>query len=263
MQIIVCIKQVPETTELKINPETNTLIREGVPSILNPFDEYAVEEAIRIKEKFGGEVIVMTMGPPQAKDALLRCLAMGCDKAILLSDRKFSGADTFATSFTLAQAIKKMKYDIIFCGKQAIDGDTAQVPSELAEQLGIPQITYVKKLIVEEKKLIAHRETEDGYEVIECKFPILLTAIKGLNEPRLPSIMGIMKAKNKEIRTITANELNVSEESLGLNGSPTYVDRIFTPEQKKTGKIFKEEEDGVRKLVFALKEDSLPKSLFT
>lgn len=257
MQIIVCIKQVPETTELKINPETNTLIREGVPSIVNPFDEYAVEEAIKIKEKFGGEVIVMTMGPPQAKDSLLKCLAMGCDKGILLSDRKFAGSDTFATSFTLAQAIKNMKYDIIICGKQAIDGDTAQVPSELAEFLGIPQITYVKKVEVQDRKLIAHRETEDGYEIIECKFPVLLTAIKGLNEPRLPSIMGIMKAKNKEIKTITASELNVNEESLGLKGSPTYVDKIFTPEQKKTGKIFSEEDDGVRKLVEALREDGV------
>ena len=193
MKIIVCVKQVPEITEVKIDPVTHTLVREGVPSILNPFDEFAVEEALRIREKHGGEVTAVTMGPPQAREALIKCLAMGADRAILLTDRAFAGADTWATAYTLSLAIKRLEHDIILCGKQAIDGDTAQVGPELAENLGIPQITFVKKVEVDEKsrKVLVHRETEDGYEVIECRLPVLLTAIKGLNEPRLPSLMGL------------------------------------------------------------------------
>ena len=207
----------PEITEVKIDPETHTLVREGVPSVLNPFDEFAVEEALRIREKHGGEVTVITMGPPQAREALVKCLAMGADKGVLLTDRAFAGADTWATAYTLALAIKKMEYDIIFCGKQAIDGDTAQVGPELAENLGIPQITFVKKVEIDEKarKILVHRETEEGYAILECKLPVLLTAIKGLNEPRLPTLMGIMNANKKEIKNITAADLEASPEQLG------------------------------------------------
>jgi len=244
MKIIVCVKQVPEITEVKIDPVTHTLVREGVPSILNPFDEFAVEEALRIREKHGGEVTVLTMGPPQAKEALVKCLAMGADRAILLTDRAFAGADTWATAHTLSLAIKRLEYDMILCGKQAIDGDTAQVGPELAENLGIPQITFVKKVEVDEKtrKVVVHRETEDGYEVIECRLPALLTAIKGLNEPRLPSLMGIMSASKKEIKTVTAADLAVKVEELGLKGSFTEVVEVFAPEPRQKGTIVTESE---------------------
>ncbi|MFA5771646.1 MAG: electron transfer flavoprotein subunit beta/FixA family protein [Thermoplasmata archaeon] len=254
MDIVVCIKQVPEITEVKIDPVTNTLVREGVPSIVNPFDEFALEEAIRIKEKSGGTVTVVTMGPPQAKEALLRCLAMGADKAMHLTDRMFAGSDTLATAYTLALAIRKLKFDLIFCGKQAIDGDTAQVAASLAEKLGIPQITYIKKVDVDEKnrKIVVHRETDEGYEVIECRFPVLLTAIKGLNEPRLPSVMGIISAKKKEIKTLGAADIATTAESekFGLKGSPTYVEKIFAPTPPSSGLMFTgDESSSVKKLI--------------
>ncbi len=237
MKIIVPIKQVPEVAEVKINPETGTLIRDGVPSILNPFDEYAVEAAIQLKEKFGGEVTVITMGPPQAKDALLKALAMGADRAVHLTDRAFAGADTWATAYTLAVQIKKMEFDMVICGKQAIDGDTAQVGPELAELLGVPQICYVRHLEVSEdqKFVIAHRETDDGYEVIKAKLPVLLTATKGLNEPRLPNIMGIMKAKKKPMDVIDAATLGVPEDEIGLKGSPTTVRKVYPPPRRSGG----------------------------
>ena len=238
MHIVVAIKQVPEVSDVKVDPKTKTLVREGVPSILNPFDEYAVEEALRIKEKHGGEVTVVTMGPPQAKEALKKCLAMGADRAILISDRKFAGADTLATSYTLSRAISQLDFDIVFCGKQAIDGDTAQVGPQLAEFLGIPQITYVIKVEVDPEKriVVAHRETDDGYEVIRTKMPVLMTATKGLNEPRLPTIKGIMKASKKEIKIVTFDDLGGSEEDYGLKGSPTQVVDIFPPPIRAKGK---------------------------
>ena len=239
MNIVVCVKQVPDVLELKIDPVTHTLIREGVSSILNPFDEFAVEEAVRIKEKHGGEVTVVTMGPQQAREALLKCLAMGADRAILLTDRAFAGADTWATSYTLAQAIKRLNYDIILCGKQAIDGDTAQVGPEIAEHLGIPQIAGVKKVEVDpqNRRVTAHRETDEGYEKVESRFPVLLTAIKGLNEPRIPSIMGILTAKKKEIKTMAATDLAEDTSIFGLKGSPTQVLKVFTPEPRSGGVV--------------------------
>jgi electron transfer flavoprotein beta subunit len=247
LNIVVCIKQVPEISQVKLDPVTHNLVREGVPSIVNPFDEIALEEALRIKEKNGGEVTVITMGPPQAKDALLRCLAMGADKGIILTDRGFAGADTWSTSFTLAKAIGKLKFDLILCGKQAIDGDTAQVGPEVAEQLGIPIIPYVKKVIVDpsQKKVTAHSETDVGYDVMESKFPVLLTAIKGLNEPRLPSVMGIMSAKKKEIKVWDLNELGGAADSYGLKGSPTQVVRVATPEPRGKGMMITEEDPRV------------------
>ncbi|MFX1564302.1 MAG: electron transfer flavoprotein subunit beta/FixA family protein [Promethearchaeota archaeon] len=238
MKIIVPIKQVPEIAEVKIDPETKTLVREGVPSILNPFDEFAVEEAVRIKEKYGGEVIVVTMGPPQAQEALKKCLAMGADRALHLCDRTFAGADTWATAYTIAQAIKTLEpYDLVICGKQAIDGDTAQVGPEIAEVLGIPQITYAIKVEISEnqKRLKVHRETDEGYEIIDCRLPVLLTATKGLNEPRLPSLMAIMAASKKEIKTVTAEELGGDKDQYGLSGSPTQVVEVFAPEIRTGG----------------------------
>jgi len=242
MKTVVCVKQVPEITEVRIDPVTHTLVREGVPSILNPFDEFAVEEALRIREKHGGEVTVVTMGPPQARDVLLRCLAMGADRAILLTDRAFAGADTWATAYTLYLAIKQLEYDIVFCGKQAIDGDTAQVGPMLAENLGIAQISFVKKVEIDAnaRKIVAHRETEDGHEVVECRLPVLLTAIKGLNEPRIPSLMGIMSASKKELKTVTAADLGASSEQIGLKGSYTEVVQVFAPEPRQKGVVVTE-----------------------
>lgn len=237
MKIIVPVKQVPEVAEVKVNPETGTLIRDGVPSILNPFDEYAVEAAIQLKEAHGGEVSIITMGPPQAVDALYKSLAMGGDNAIHMTDREFAGADTWVTALTLAEQIKKMEYDLIICGKQAIDGDTAQVGPEIAEILGIPQVCYVRHLEIDEggKHVIVHRETDEGYEVIKVKMPVLLTATKGLNEPRLPNIMGIMKAKKKPLEVVTAEDLGVDTDRLGLSGSPTQVRNVFPPPKRAGG----------------------------
>jgi electron transfer flavoprotein beta subunit len=247
LRIVVCIKQVPEIAQVKLDPVTHTLIREGVPSIVNPFDEIALEEALRIREKHGGEVTVITMGPPQAKDALLRCLAMGADRGILLTDRTFAGADTWATSHTLAKAIERLEYDLILCGKQAIDGDTAQVGPEVAEQLGIPAIPYVKKVMIDPsvKKVTAHAETDEGYDVIEAKLPVLLTAIKGLNEPRLPSVMGIMSAKKKEIKLWGLLDIGGESGSYGLKGSPTQVVKTSTPEPRSKGAMITDQDPRV------------------
>jgi electron transfer flavoprotein beta subunit len=235
MEIIICIKQVPDTTSIKITPETNTLVREGVKSIINPFDLYAIEEGLRIKDKYGGVVTVLTMGPPQAESALREALAMGADRAILLTDRCFAGADTLATSRTLASAIQKInKFDILLFGKQAIDGDTAQVGPGVATHLGIPQITFVKKIeSLENDKIVAERMMEDGYDVIESSLPVVLTVVKEINEPRLPSLRGKINAKKAEIITWNLDDLGIDEKIVGLNGSPTQVERIFTPELKK------------------------------
>ena len=203
MNIIVCIKQVPNTTQVRINPETNTLIREGVESVINPFDMYAIEEAIRLKEKLGGKVTVVTMGPPQAEIALREAISLGCDEAVLITDRQFAGSDTWATSYVVSQAIKKIgKYDLILCGKQASDGDTAQVGPGISTFLDIPQVTYVKKIeeIKPEENARVERMTEEGFDIIETPLPCLLTVVKEINEPRLPSLKGKMKAKKAEIK---------------------------------------------------------------
>lgn len=240
MKIIVCAKQVPDTNEVKLDPVKNTLIRDGVPSIINPEDKHAIEAALELKEQFGGTVTVISMGPPQAEDALREALAMGVDEAILVSDRAFAGADTLATSFTLSEAIRKVgKFDLIICGRQAIDGDTAQVGSQIAEHLNIPQITYVTDIKIEGEKVIAHRALEDGYEVIETKLPVVLTAIKELNSVRYPSIGGIFSAyREKEVQLWTADSIGITaRERLGLDGSPTKVRRVFTPEAKGQGEM--------------------------
>lgn len=232
MNIIVCIKQVPDTNEVRIDPVKGTLIRDGVPSIINPDDKNALEEAIRIKEQKGDvHVTVLTMGPPQAEIALREALSMGADEAILLSDRQFGGSDTWGTSVILAAAVKKIgKYDIIFCGRQAIDGDTAQVGPEMAEHLGIPQITYVSKLEVKGNEVIAERTIEDGYYVIKAKMPILLTTIKELNEPRYSPLKGIYKAfREKQVTVWGADDIDADMTNAGLKGSPTNVRKSFTP----------------------------------
>lgn len=242
MEILVCIKQVPDTAEVKIDPVTNTLIRQGVPSIINPFDKNALEAALQLKDKHGGKVTVICMGPPQAKEALRECLAMGADNAILVSDRAFGGADTLATSYTLAATIRKIgTYDLIFCGKQAIDGDTAQVGPEIAEHLGIAQITYVAKIEVNGDTVSVEREYEEGYGIIEGKLPLLISVVKAINEPRYPTIKGTMKANRAEIPVWTMADLDVDEQRLGLKGSPTQVRRIFSPPQRTGGVLIQKD----------------------
>src|SRR5690554_4498702 len=214
MKIIVCIKQVPDTTEVKINEETNTLIREGVASVVNPFDLHAVEEGLRLREKYGGTVTALSMGPPQAAEALREVLSMGVDDAVLLSDRAFAGADTLATSYTLAKGVQKIGgFDLIICGKQAIDGDTAQVGPGLAEKLGVPHVTYVKKIHeIADGRITVERMTEEGSEKIRFPLPGLLTVVKEINEPRLPSLKGKMRAKKAEIPIWSARDVERSEE---------------------------------------------------
>jgi electron transfer flavoprotein beta subunit len=258
MNIIVCIKQVPETTEVKINPQTNTLIREGVKSIINPFDMYAIEEAVRLKEKFGGKTTVITMGPPQADAALREAISMGIDEGILLSDRAFAGSDTWATSYTLTAAIKKIgNFDVILCGKQASDGDTAQVGPGISAHLDIPQVTYVKK-IEEIKGATARveRMMEEGYEVIETPLPALFTVVKEINEPRLPSLKGMMRARSAKIIVWSQEDLNLDAQNIGLCGSPTQVVKIFTPPPRVGGQMLTgETQEIAEKLVELLKNE--------
>ena len=238
MNIIVCIKQVPDTAEVKINPETGTLIREGVPSIVNPFDMHAIEAGLQIKEKVGGKVTVLTMGPPQAETALKEAISMGADDALLLSDRAFAGSDTWATSYTLSRAIEKLGADVIICGKQAIDGDTAQVGPEVAEFLNIPHISYIRKIEdVTNGFIRVQRLMDEGYDIVESSLPVLLTVVKELNEPRLPSLKGKMAAKKAEIKKWVSSDILADENNLGLRGSPTQVKNIFTPQARSGRKM--------------------------
>jgi electron transfer flavoprotein alpha/beta subunit len=238
MKIVVCIKQVPDTAEVRINPETGTLIREGMPGIINPFDMHAIEAGLNIREKTGGKVTVITMGPPQAESALRDAISMGADDGLLLCDRAFAGSDTWATSFTLSKAIGKLGADIIICGKQAIDGDTAQVGPETAEFLNIPHISYVRKIEdVNESSIRVQRMMDEGYDVVESPFPVLLTVVKELNEPRLPSLKGKMAAKKAVIQKWGASDILADENDIGLKGSPTQVKNIFTPEARSGRKM--------------------------
>jgi electron transfer flavoprotein beta subunit len=245
VKIAVCLKQVPETTEVKINPQTNTLMREGVASITNPFDEFALEEGLLTKEKYGGEVHVISMGPPQAVEILKNALAVGADKVYLLSDSAFAGADTLATAYTLAKTIEKIgEVDLVICGKQAIDGDTAQVGPGIATRLGIPQLTYVAKvreIDPAKKKIVVERMLENGREVVESSLPAVITVMKDINDPRLPSLLGIKKAAKATIPTWTAKDLGVDENRVGLKGSPTWVWKVFSPESRGGGEILKGE----------------------
>ena len=240
MKIVVCLKQVPDTTVVKIDPKTGTLIRDGVPSIINPEDKHALEAALQIKDNYGAHVTVISMGPPQAKNALREALCMGADEAILLTDRAFGGADTLATSKTIAAAIRELEYDIIFAGRQAIDGDTAQVGPEIAEHLNVPQVTYVQDVKVNEDGLIVNRALEDGYELIKVKTPVLLKAIEELNHPRYMNVQYIFDTVDKEVKMMTAADIDVPVEELGLKGSPTKVKKSMTKEAKGAGEIIKE-----------------------
>ena len=259
MNIIVCIKQVPDTTEVKIDPETNTLIREGVSSIINPFDMYAIEEAVRLKEKYSGKTTVITMGPPQADEALREALSLGIDEAVHLSDRAFAGSDTWATSSILAKAIEKIKdVDMVLCGKQASDGDTAQVGPGIAAHLGWPQATYVRKIDnvdFKSSSVVCERLLEDGYEILELKLPCLITVVKEINEPRMPSLRGKLRAKKQNIPLWGVKELGLKAEDTGLNGSPTQVVKIFSPPPRQSGMIIEgTPSEAVNKLFTELKK---------
>ena len=249
MNIVVCIKQVPDTMDVRIDPETNTLIREGVPSILNPFDEFAIEEGLKIREKCCGKVTVITMGPPQADEVLRTALAMGADEVVLLSDRAFAGSDTLATSYTLSKGIEKIgDTDLVITGKQAIDGDTAQVGPGIASRLGFTQFTYVSKvedIDVDAGKIIVERLLDGGRERVEGKLPALLTVVKDINVPRQPSILKMKKARNAEIPTWGVQDIGAELDQIGQNGSPTWVEKIFSPEQKARGEVFGSDVDEV------------------
>jgi len=260
MDIIVCIKQVPETTEVRINPETNTLIREGVKSIVNPFDAYAIEEAVLLKERFGGKATVITMGPPQADAVLREAISMGIDEGILLSDRAFAGSDTWATSYALSAAIKKIgAFDLIICGKQASDGDTAQVGPGISAHLDIPQVTYVKKIEEIKDNLIrVERMTEEGFEVIEAPLPALITVVKEINTPRLPSLRGMMRAKQAKILQWKASDIQAKPNNVGLQGSPTQVVKIFTPPQRTGGQLLTGETQEIAGKLVELIKNEIP-----
>lgn len=239
MNIVVCIKQVPDTTEVKLDPKTGTLIRDGVPSIINPDDKAGLEAALRIKDKNGSHVTVLTMGPPQADLALREALAMGADRAILLTDRAFAGADTWATSSALAGALKKMDYDLIIAGRQAIDGDTAQVGPQIAEHLNLPSVTYVEEIEAYDKSIVVKRSFEDGYQMIKVQTPCLITALKELNDSRYMNVQGIFEAfEGDKIEIWSVNDIEVDPDNLGLKGSPTKVKKSFTKGAKTAGKVF-------------------------
>ncbi len=240
MQVIACIKQVPDTTQVKIDPETNTLVREGIPFIVNPYDTHALEACLAIKDEYGLKVTVVTMGPPNAADALKKALAMGADRAILVSDRAFGGADTLATSKALVGAIEKLQDEeeiaVIFCGKQTIDGDTAQVGPGIASRMAIPQLTLVDEIEQfdsDQKTLTVKRKLEGRYERVESSMPAMVTVVREINTPRYPTVPNRLKSFNAEIETWDNSVLKIDPETIGLKGSPTWVSKIFSPEREK------------------------------
>lgn len=236
MNIIVCIKQVPDTTEVRLNPETGTLIREGVPSIINPDDKAGLEAALVMKDAHDAHITVITMGPPQADVALREALAMGADRAILLTDRAFAGADTLATSTTLAAAIRKMPYDLVIAGRQAIDGDTAQVGPQIADHLNLPQVSYVAGLEKKDNTVILKRQYEDCYHMLQVTMPCLITTLTEMNEPRYMRVGGIVDAyTEKEVEKWTLEDIEVDTTKIGLKGSPTKVKKSFTKGAKAAG----------------------------
>ena len=259
MKIVVCIKQVPDTVEVKIDPKTGTLVRDGVPSIINHDDQTGIEAALTIREQVGGTVTVVSMGPPQADVALREALAMGCDEAILVSGREFGGSDTYATSGILAAALKKIGYDLIITGRQAIDGDTAQVGPQIAEKLHVPQVSYVEEIKeATEDYVVVRRQFEDGYHIVKVKTPCLLTAIAELAEPRYMSVGGVFDAYQKEIKIFDFNLLkdDLELDMIGLKGSPTNVYKSFTKELKGAGTVLKDltAEQAVEAIVKKLEE---------
>ena len=234
MNIIVCIKQVPDAKDVRLDPKTNIMAREGVASIMNPFDRHALEAAVQLKESTGGMVTALSMGPPQAEEVLREAVSCGSDDGTLVSDRAFAGADTWATTYTLGKAIEKLgEFDLIVCGKQAIDGDTAQVGPGLAHRLDIPYVTCVRKILsCENGTLRLERMMDDGYDEVEVDLPALITVVKEINEPRVPSLKGKMKSKKMEIPVLSAADIGADPTCIGLPGSPTQVQRVFTPQPR-------------------------------
>lgn len=237
MNIVVCIKQVPDTTEIKIDPVKNTLIRQGVPSIMNPFDKNALETALQLKDTYGGKVVVISMGPGQAKAVIREAIAMGADEGYLVTDRAFGGSDTYATSYILSQAIEKLgPFDVILGGKQAIDGDTGQTAPSIAEHMGATRLTYVLDMKVEGDRVTARRQVEEGIEVIETKFPVLCTATKESNKPRYATVSRKLYSLRCDIPELTfADFPNIDTTKIGLKGSPTKVKATFTPKRTANG----------------------------
>jgi electron transfer flavoprotein beta subunit len=256
LKIVVCIKQVPNTNEVKLDPVTGTLIRDGVPSIINPDDKAGLEAALRLKDQYGAHVTVITMGPPQADAALREALAMGADEAILVTDRAFGGADTLATSTTIAAALKTLEFDLVITGRQAIDGDTAQVGPQIAEHLGLPNVSYAEELKVEGDSLIVKRQYEDRYHTIKVKMPCLITALSELNKPRYMTPGGIFDAyREKEVKVITRADLTVDDAAIGLKGSPTRVFQTFTKSLKAAGTVVQlDAEESAEYMLEKLKE---------
>ena len=260
MNIVVCLKQVPGTTDVKIDPQTNTLIRQGIENIINPFDTYALEEGVRLKEQHGGRVTVITMGPPQAESALREAISLGADEAVLLSDGAFAGADTWATAFTLSKAVTRLgEYDLIICGRQTIDGDTGQVGPELAEMLDIPFVAYVSQIEeIAGGNIRFRRMVEEGHEVIETTLPAVITVTKEINVPRLPSLRGITRSKSAAIPTWTIQELGVDSNMVGLPGSSTQVIKVFFPQRVCLAEILEGDvETQVTGLIDKLRDASL------
>jgi electron transfer flavoprotein beta subunit len=258
MKIVVCVKQVPDTTDVKVDPEKGTLIREGVPSVINPFDQFALEEGLRIRDHTGGELTVISMGPPQAKSVIMLSLAIGADTGVLLTDRAFAGADTLATSYTLAKAVEKVgDPDLIVCGLQAIDGDTAQVGPGLATHLGLPQITYAEHIEMDDGVLRARRMIDDGTEIVEAKPPVLVTMTTPSDfVPTNPPFTKIMKAKKKPYEEWTVGDIDVDHDRLGLNGSPTWVEKVYPPPVREAGEILEGTPDElVERLIEILKTE--------
>ena len=259
MKIIVCIKQVPDTSEVKLDPKTNTLIRDGVPSIINPDDKSGIEAALKIKEQVGGTVTVVCMGPPQADVAIREALAMGCDDGVLISGREFGGSDTLATSTIIAAGLKTLDYDLIITGRQAIDGDTAQVGPQIAEHLGLPQVSYAEDIQVEsENSLIVKRQYEDRYQKVRIKTPCLITALTELAEPRYMSVGGTVDAYAKEVKVLGFEDLKdkLNPEHIGLKGSPTNVVQSFTKQAKGAGTVLKDvsADEAVKAIIAKLEE---------
>ena len=235
MHIAVCVKQVPDTTEVKINPETGTLIRTGVPSIINPYDHFALQTAIELKKAHGCRVTVISMGPPQAKSVVQMGLALGADDGVLLSDMAFAGSDTWSTSYALAKAVKKLgKVEVVLAGMQAIDGDTAQTGPGIAQQLGIPQVTFCEKIDVDGRKIIARKLIDGGYEIVEVKAPVLFTMIMPKDYvPRYPAFLEIHASLKKPYNVWSALDIGAEKQYLGLKGSPTQVAKIYPPPQRE------------------------------
>lgn len=257
MNIIVCLKQVPGTTQVKIDPQTNTLIRTGITSVLNPFDYYALEEGIRLKERYGGKVTVLSMGPPEAVIMLKEAISLGADEPVLLSDREFAGSDTLATSYTLSQAVRKIgSYDLIVCGRQTLDGDTGQVGPELAQMLGLPFVAYVSKVQeIANGTIRVQRMVDEGHEDIEAALPAVITVTKEINVPRLPSFRGLVKARTAQIPVWTAADIQADKASIGRAGSATVVVKTFVPERVRRGQVLSgTAEEQVTALVVKLKE---------